>query len=243
MINPAYEATNSDVEKLIARTKQLSSLMAERFSMNPISAKILREDWEKEFPDHESLAKRFNALIAALELAQKDGKEKSSSKEGFIEADRFKIPSMPEKVSAYDMRETLNVPMFEDEAQASANGFNQCLLECKPIHEAAKRMSRGIDELLKEMDAMQENINHKQKTISILRDRSESAEKRIAELEAATPMREPSALCVKPLCVKPLCVKLPEAFYPDGDIEAPLVVNLDDAIEAIAAAGGTVEGK
>jgi signal transduction histidine kinase len=136
---------------------------------------------------HIALANPKNvlALIAALEQAQQDGKEKSSSKEGFIEADRFKIPPMPEKVSAYDMRETLNVPMFEDEAQASANGFNQCLLECKPIHEAAKRMSRGIDELLKEMDAMQENINHKQKTISILRDRSESAEKRIAELDSA----------------------------------------------------------
>ncbi|HEJ7969450.1 TPA: hypothetical protein SMI17_003056 [Serratia marcescens] len=56
--------------------------------------------------------------------------------------------------------------------------------------------------------------------------RAEDAEKRIAELEAklATPVR------------------LPGSFYPDGDIDCPLVVELDAAVEAIRAAGFTVEG-
>ena len=41
---------------------------------------------------------------------------------------------------------------------------------------------------------------------------------RIAELESRT-------------------VKLPEAFYPDGDIDCPLVVNLDDAKEMLTTTG------
>lgn len=35
-------------------------------------------------------------------------------------------------------------------------------------------------------------------------------------------------------------VVLPEAFYPDGDIDCELVINLSDAIAAIEAAGGFV---
>ncbi|MDI3229261.1 hypothetical protein [Serratia marcescens] len=37
-------------------------------------------------------------------------------------------------------------------------------------------------------------------------------------------------------------VRLPGSFYPDGDIDCPLVVELDAAVEAIRAAGFTVEG-
>lgn len=36
-------------------------------------------------------------------------------------------------------------------------------------------------------------------------------------------------------------VVLPEAFYPDGDIDCELVINLSDAIAAIEAAGGIVK--
>ncbi|ENM4575327.1 ead/Ea22-like family protein [Enterobacter hormaechei] len=50
--------------------------------------------------------------------------------------------------------------------------------------------------------------------------RAEAAEKRIAELEA-----------------KKVKIKLPESFYPDGDIDCPLVINEYQIIEAIVAAG------
>ncbi|HGD3582174.1 hypothetical protein ACE3KB_06170 [Enterobacter hormaechei subsp. oharae] len=50
--------------------------------------------------------------------------------------------------------------------------------------------------------------------------RAEAAEKRIAELEA-----------------KKVKIKLPESFYPDGDIDCPLVINENQIIEAIVAAG------
>jgi hypothetical protein len=38
-----------------------------------------------------------------------------------------------------------------------------------------------------------------------------------------------------------LTVKLPEPFYPDGDIDCPLVVELDDVKSACAAAGITLD--
>lgn len=64
-----------------------------------------------------------------------------------------------------------------------------------------------------------------------MRDDSESwflelqdAKKRIAELEART-------------------VKLPESFYPDGDIDCPLAVNLDDVKEMLQGIGVAVEGE
>lgn len=47
----------------------------------------------------------------------------------------------------------------------------------------------------------------------------DDAEKRIAELEA-----------------KKVTIKLPESFYPDGDIDCPLVINEYQIIEAIVAA-------
>ena len=90
--------------------------------------------------------------------------------------DGYKIPSMPKCVSAQDMRETLNIPMFEEESQAAANGFNQCILECAPIYEAAKRIKRGIDECLDEMDGMQQSINYGYKKRHEWRERAEKAE-------------------------------------------------------------------
>ncbi|HFP8699662.1 TPA: hypothetical protein ACHOYU_004183 [Raoultella planticola] len=48
--------------------------------------------------------------------------------------------------------------------------------------------------------------------------RAELAERQMAELESRT-------------------VKLPEAFYPDGDIDCPLVVNLDDVKEMLTTTG------
>ncbi|HCR0878371.1 TPA: ead/Ea22-like family protein [Enterobacter hormaechei] len=57
-------------------------------------------------------------------------------------------------------------------------------------------------------------------TVGRLRVEKEAAESRIAELEA-----------------KKVKIKLPESFYPDGDIDCPLVINEYQIIEAIVAAG------
>ncbi|EHQ4941203.1 ead/Ea22-like family protein, partial [Salmonella enterica subsp. enterica serovar Typhimurium] len=41
--------------------------MVERFSMNPVSCKLLNEAWEKEFPDEVAIAERMLALLDELE--------------------------------------------------------------------------------------------------------------------------------------------------------------------------------
>lgn len=56
-------------------------------------------------------------------------------------------------------------------------------------------------------------------TVLALLDELEAAEKRLAELDA-----------------KKVTIKLPESFYPDGDIDCPLVINEYQIIEAIVAA-------
>ncbi|EOJ2773638.1 ead/Ea22-like family protein [Klebsiella pneumoniae] len=44
--------------------------MTERFSMNPISAKLLNEAWRLAFPDEVAVARRMRAMVEALEKAQ-----------------------------------------------------------------------------------------------------------------------------------------------------------------------------
>lgn len=58
---------------------------------------------------------------------------------------------LPERVTAQDMRESLNIPMHEDEAQAAANGFNQALLEVSHLNAAAPQ-SVPVNDDTKRMD-------------------------------------------------------------------------------------------
>lgn len=55
----------------LAHTKELAFWMTERVFMNPISAKLLNEDWRKAFPDEVAVAERMKALVEALEKAQR----------------------------------------------------------------------------------------------------------------------------------------------------------------------------
>lgn len=54
----------SNIDK--PKTKELASLMVERFSMNPVSCKLLNEAWKKEFPDEVAIAERMLALLDEL---------------------------------------------------------------------------------------------------------------------------------------------------------------------------------
>ncbi|MDU7347904.1 MAG: hypothetical protein E7L23_20865 [Klebsiella grimontii] len=54
----------------LAHTKELAFWMVERVFMNPISAKLLNEDWRKAFPDEVAVAERMKALVEALELKE-----------------------------------------------------------------------------------------------------------------------------------------------------------------------------
>ena len=61
----------SNIDKrAFAMTKELATLMVERFSMNPVSCKLLNEAWKKEFPDEVAIADRMLALLDELEAAE-----------------------------------------------------------------------------------------------------------------------------------------------------------------------------
>lgn len=60
----------TEAELALERAKKLALLMTERFSMNPISAKLLNEAWRLAFPDEVAVARRMRALVEALEKAQ-----------------------------------------------------------------------------------------------------------------------------------------------------------------------------
>ncbi|QHJ79611.1 MAG: hypothetical protein [Caudoviricetes sp.] len=98
-----------------------------------------------------------------------------------------KMVSMPDMVTAQDMRETLNILLHEEEAEAAATGFNQCLMECAPIYEAYIRRSRCIDELVKELDGMQQSLNAKHRSFVAARNRADLAEKKLAALASHQP--------------------------------------------------------
>lgn len=59
----------TEAELALERAKKLAFLMTERFSMNPISAKLLNEAWRLAFPDEVAVARRMRALVEALEKA------------------------------------------------------------------------------------------------------------------------------------------------------------------------------
>ncbi|EPC9413373.1 hypothetical protein ACR3SC_002544 [Klebsiella variicola] len=61
----------TEAELALERAKKLAFLMTERFSMNPISAKLLNEAWRLAFPDEVAVARRMRAMVEALEKAQR----------------------------------------------------------------------------------------------------------------------------------------------------------------------------
>ncbi|MBF2790589.1 ead/Ea22-like family protein [Enterobacter asburiae] len=65
--------------------------MVERFSMNPVSSKLLNEAWQKEFPDEVAIAKRMLALLDELEakdrrLEEEIGRANREHHRGFMMA-------------------------------------------------------------------------------------------------------------------------------------------------------------
>lgn len=60
----------TEAELALERAKKLAFLMTERFSMNPISAKLLNEAWRLAFPDEVAVARRMRAMVEALELKE-----------------------------------------------------------------------------------------------------------------------------------------------------------------------------
>ncbi|EFE97126.1 hypothetical protein [Serratia odorifera] len=91
---------------------------------------------------------------------------------------------------------------------------------------------------------------YSQEYVSALLAELEAKDKRIADMERVVAavkcddeLWDAMAHRLKTLEAKLATpVRLPGSFYPDGDIDFPLVVELDEVVEAIRAAGFTVEG-
>lgn len=163
--------------------------------MKKLTAEVARRNIhllkEMQSAPNIGLSMRSELFLQALEIAlpileQQERKESLWEKMGMTEEDKYKIPALPKEVTAQDMRETLNVLLHEEEAQAAASGFNQCLMECAPIYEAALRGHRGIDECLRELDGMQASLDAKHRSFVAQRNRAEVAEAKLAGLEHPT---------------------------------------------------------
>ncbi|MFU0967190.1 hypothetical protein [Kluyvera ascorbata] len=95
------------------------------------------------------------------------------------------------------------------------------------ITDFALRAAGYVDALVEALEKAQTERDEFRNRLKLERAILEDADKRIAELESHT-----------------VTVKLPEAFYPDGDIDCPLVVELEEVKEMLAAAGiQVIEGE
>ncbi|EEJ3347665.1 ead/Ea22-like family protein [Salmonella enterica] len=115
--------SNIDKQAVTAKTKELASLMVERFSMNPVSCKLLNEAWEKEFPDEVAIAERMLALldeniqlqrgkdaIEAVALALRDDMQQAREQLAAAEQERenWRISFDNERYRADKLAATLN---------------------------------------------------------------------------------------------------------------------------------------
>lgn len=88
--------------------------------------------------------------------------------------------------------------------------------------------------LLDELEAKDKAWSAQDNHINQQADRIESLEKKNGELGRALGAEGKR---IAELEAKKVKIKMPESFYPDGDIECPLVINEYQIIEAILAAG------
>lgn len=111
--------------------------------------------------------------------------------------------------------------MHFDERISALNEFQltACPANVVDLVEALEDKDKRNTEL---EDLLEAEIKSWMQRYDSANNRREAAEKRIAELEART-----------------FKVEMPEAFYPDGDTEVPYVLQEDEVIAAIVAAGGT----
>ncbi|ECF1325160.1 ead/Ea22-like family protein [Salmonella enterica subsp. enterica serovar Tilene] len=115
--------SNIDKQAVTVKTKELASLMVERFSMNPVSCKLLNEAWEKEFPDEVAIAERMLALldeniqlqrgkdaIEAVALALRDDMQQAREQLAAAEQERenWRISFDNERYRADKLAATLN---------------------------------------------------------------------------------------------------------------------------------------
>ncbi|HFD7741165.1 TPA: hypothetical protein ACF54C_005016, partial [Serratia marcescens] len=142
--------------------------------------------------------------------------------------------------------EAIGITRSVVEAQADRFGWESALTEITPLYS-----QEYVSALLAELEAKdQAHRVHAARLISergVLRERVAELEAKLSEMTTfrdnavkKNERRWEELLELRAKLATP--VRLPGSFYPDGDIDCPLVVELDEAVEAIRAAGFTVEG-
>ncbi|ECG2846299.1 ead/Ea22-like family protein [Salmonella enterica subsp. enterica serovar Manhattan] len=149
--------SNIDKQAVTAKTKELASLMVERFSMNPVSCKLLNEAWEKEFPDEVAIAERMLALLDENIQLQR-GKD---AIEAVALALRDDMQQAREQLAAAEQeRENWRISFDNERYRA--------------------------DKLAAALNAEREKLVMANRSLITQHIRANSAESRIAELEART---------------------------------------------------------
>lgn len=195
--------SNIDKQAVTAKTKELASLMVERFSMNPVSCKLLNEAWEKEFPDEVAIAERMLALLD--ENIQLQREKDAIEAVALALALRDDMRQAREQLAAAEQeRENWRISFDNERYRA--------------------------DKLAAALNAEREKLVMANRSLIIQHIRANSAESRIAELEART-------VCLPKLPVLGSTAERYEGFA-DG---ASSMRN--ECANAIHAAGIKVEGE
>lgn len=135
-----------------------------------------------------------------------------------------------ERLAAYPYGEIIDISQHEGEQiDIDITDINEFHEEASPANVLA--LVEALDKSEKTSEARREAIDRTHNMFVRERDRAnaaeealEKAQQRITQLESRT-------------------VKMPESFYPDGDIDCPLVVELNDVKEMLTAAGIKVEAE
>lgn len=193
--------SNIDKQAVTAKTKELASFMVERFSMNPVSCKLLNEAWEKEFPDEVAIAERMLALLDENIQLQRE----KDAIEAVALALRDDMRQAREQLAAAEQeRENWRISFDNERYRA--------------------------DKLAAALNAEREKLVMANRSLITQHIRANSAESRIAELEART-------VCLPKLPVLGSTAERYEGFA-DG---ASSMRN--ECANAIHAAGIKVEGE
>lgn len=169
--------SNIDKQAVTAKTKELASLMVERFSMNPVSCKLLNEAWEKEFPDEVAIAERMLALLDE-NLQLQRGKD---AIEAVALALRDDMRQAREQLEAAEKRNAEQREYYEG---VIADGGKR-IAELEKGHQEAAKQINSWRRLAKQ------NIAERGKDISEL----EAARQRIAEQSAIVAAAEKLVRC------------------------------------------------
>lgn len=161
--------SNIDKQAVTAKTKELASLMVERFSMNPVSCKLLNEAWKKEFPDEVAIAERMLALL--YELEHYKSREERVTK--LVLDNSTSWDALYKKLEAAEKR----TAELERANVAKDDHINQ-------QQDRIEQLEKGHQEAAKQINSWRrlakQNIAERGKDISEL----EAARQRIAELES-----------------------------------------------------------